>query len=354
MFFNRGMKFNSFQSFVILNETINLLRGGAGITYTLRLLGETKSGNVQLMLLNMEAEIRNSVSIPDVFRKYGLIRDDEYSILQGNNNLYENLQYILKSREVSSGFEKKILEIFALPHTIAVLLSAFIALKAYPLKSLVETEVDPFVQRIFHVKNAIELPFYIENPFYAWFFLFLVIALPGAIVGFYVYSRKFNISLHYKIFPKAYDDLPKIFRMIDVLSKNGKNQRMIARELADFAHPIGLRKVFAYVASGQGKHFFHESFRANNLPKDVCSILENYENTGALQQVIDEENETTGAQWLNEYTSTQSKTKNLILDKYVKPAVQVLYYSLAIWLFVITAIPLGKTLMFFMTFMNRF
>lgn len=354
MFFQRSLKLSSLQSFLIINEVINLLRGGSGISYALRLLAETKNGNVQTILMSMEREIRNSVSIPDVFRKYGLIKDDEYSVLQGNNTLHENLVYVLKNREISSGFEKTVRNIFMVPLGIMFLLSFVVAIKSFPIKEMIDKDVTPFVERIFHVKDIIQLPFYLENPWYAWLIFGLILIIPSCVIIFYLYSRHYDIALHYKYFPKAYDDLPRIFRMIDVLSKNGKNQRSIARELSDFAAPEAIKNVFAHVASGQGKHYFYESFRENNFPKDICSMLENYETTGSLYQVVDKNLNKTGAEWLSEYSALQANSRKDVLEKYIKPLIHIGFYSFAIWILIVTIVPLGQTLLFVMTFMSRF
>jgi len=201
----------------------------------------TKNRKVKIVIGEIVDEINKGKDIEEALYKNNLITSFQYAILKNSNNKNEAYDKILKYGKNQNKADK-----FYIKQWSKALLTLIFLCFAMPYLNGV---VGNMVKNVKGYKPSFQengfVTFILNNTdnfyYFGWFFTFLFL---GGLF-FYFYTYRYNLPLHYKLFPiKAFNDSETYFEVINDMLKSGLKTYTIFELLSKFMYPPSSRKYF--------------------------------------------------------------------------------------------------------------
>jgi type II secretory pathway component PulF len=267
------VKLNKDETVIILKTLRSYSRMGTSLSETIdNLIELERDEKIKKVYMRVKyLKKKKSLKISAALKEVGVLNGYEEFLLEVGIDTKKSLDSILKNRQLSSNYEKKLFGAFVAPFIIFVVLFMSIP----PLKSLIhyfDTSVAEMMKRKmnFDITGQLDHPFWMNIPFVEYISYGIVIVMFGSVAR-YAYLSFFNPNKLYKFFKgKAYSELGLFLNVVKTLLDTGKDPKLVFTILLDsnqFPHQERMLKQL--IKNKQ----LAPVFEFHNYPKSVVHFI---------------------------------------------------------------------------------
>lgn len=306
---------------LILNSMVAIAESGVKLDQIFDILIEENRNDAPTKALLVEVKkeyLSVDMQLPAILLKHKFISAKDFMVFETHSNVLSAIKEVANMDKARNSIMR---DVFSEGSTPLLFMSAVFIAIGYFLPAIRET-TDSILKSLEGLEEGlvISYPTLFANQLVGLGIGAAIVGTLFLIVVLYLYGINKRIDLVYKIIPaKAYEDMPAVLKILQLLNESKINDREIAMRMAQRVEPVGLRRYFYEVSQSNDVIYISSMLTKANVPSDIITLMSAYEHSGSLfeknREIKGSIDKISQVEWLANYCDNKSEMLREILLK---------------------------------------